>query len=448
MDELKVMWETESLCPVCTKKLDATIVSEGQNIYMIKTCSEHGAFKTKLWEKSIPIESWLRKKEKATIKQPITEVDKGCPFDCGLCSEHKQHTCTALIEVTQRCNLKCKYCFADSEDSEEPNLSLEEIENQFKTILKVSGKCNIQLSGGEPTLRKDLAEIVKMGIAIGFHFIQVNTNGIRLGQEETYARELKEAGVASVFLQFDGTTDSIYEELRGKALYDIKIRAIENCKKYGLGVILVPTLVPGVNIHDIGNIIKIGLSYAPTVRGVHFQPVSYFGRVPFIPNDEQRITLPQVMEEIQKQTGGMVSIESMKPPGCENQWCSFHGDYIIDNKKLKSVTKSSCCSNSVEKAEIGAIKAKEYVARNWTLKNYSKLNETKNETIYSDWDRILNKIHQQSFTISAMAFQDIWNVDLERIKECCIHVATNDGRLIPFCMYNITNSMGKSIYRN
>lgn len=441
--EKKEQLKTTSLCPVCLKKVSAFVFIEDDTSYMVKKCPDHGVFQTVLWRGGVPMEQWMRNKERAYIKNPITKVDKGCPYDCGLCNEHRQHTCTALIEVTQNCNLQCEFCFANSSDNKEKEPSLEEIRFQYQSVLKVSGICNIQLSGGEPTIRNDLPEIVKLGCDMGFPFIQVNTNGIRMAEDENYVIALKKAGLSSIFLQFDGTSDKIYETLRGKALFEKKKKAIENCKKHNIGVVLVPTLVPGTNVDNIGEIIKFGIKHVPTVRGVHFQPVSFFGRMPRKPQDTDRITLPEVMEEISKQTDHMILTESMKPPGCENALCSFHGNYIIEETGLRQVTKrsSSCCGT--EKAEEGAIKAKAFVARKWSNSSC----DCEQDKTNSDWDNILNKIQKNSFSISAMAFQDVWNVNLERIKDCCIHVVTRDGRLIPFCMYNLTNTEGNSLYR-
>jgi hypothetical protein len=434
--------ETTSLCPICLRKVEAYMYTEGDSVYMHKECPEHGEFKTLVWKaQNIRMQEWIRTKQRALINNPITEVSMGCPYDCGLCSEHRQHTCTALIEITQRCNLNCRFCFADSfeEKSEEP--SLETIRFQYESILKTSGKCNIQLSGGEPTLRDDLPQIVAMGAQYGFPFIQLNTNGIRLAKDEAFVKTLKEAGLNSLFLQFDGTDDEIYKKLRGKSLLDMKKKAIENCRKYGIGVVLVPTIVPKVNVENIGDIIDFGIKHSPTVRGVHFQPVSYFGRIPQEPEDEDRITLPEVMEHIHHQSNHMISLESMQPPGCENSLCSFNGNYLIEGKTLKPITKRSCCSSTEEKAEEGANKAKAFVSRNWS---YQKIDQGEK---LSDWDKILSSIKNNTFSLSGMAFQDVWNVNLERIKDCCIHVSTTDGKLIPFCMYNLTSQDGSSLYR-
>ncbi len=439
-------YETESLCPVCLSKIPAAVITEAGDTYMQKTCPEHGTTKTVLWRGGIPMDNWIRNKERAYIKNAVTRVEKGCPFDCGLCAEHRQHTCTALIEVTSNCNLNCKFCFADSSAAKSKEPALENILLQYQKVLEVSGSCNIQLSGGEPTVRNDLPDIIKMGTELGFPFIQVNTNGIRMADDEDFVFALKESGLSSVFLQFDGTSDEIYETLRGRPLFEKKVKAIENCKKAGIGVVLVPTLVPGLNTGYIGEIIRFGIEHAPGVRGVHFQPVSYFGRMPHAPADKDRITLPEVMEEITKQTNGMIKAESIKPPGCENSLCSFHGNYMINGKELTPVTKRRSCCCGTQKAEEGAEKAKAFVARSWSGHDGEVAADQQKTS--SDWDSILQNIQRNSFSISAMAFQDVWNVNLDRIKDCCIHVVTDDLRLIPFCMYNLTNTQGRSLYRN
>ncbi|MHC6180074.1 radical SAM (seleno)protein TrsS [Clostridium sp. JNZ X4-2] len=450
MDNMKVISETESLCPICRKKISAVKVLQDNEVYMEKYCNEHGKFKTILWRGSTPIDRWVRNKERMYIKNPGTAVEKGCPFDCGLCSSHRQRTCTALIEVTGRCNLNCEFCFAGSSStaaSRDP--SLEQIKFWYESILKSSGKCNIQLSGGEPTMRDDLPQAVSMGKKLGFEFIQINTNGLRMAEDKQYVKKLKQSGLNSIFLQFDGTRDSIYKRLRGRNLLNVKIKAVENCSSYGIGVVLVPTLVPGINTDNIGEIIKFAVGKLPVVRGVHFQPVSYFGRIPYSPNDEYRITLPEVMDAVENQTSGKIKVSSMKPPGCENSLCSFHGNYILKNKKeLISVTNNSngCCG--VEKAEEGAKKSIKFVSRNWSSREKNAHEEKLHLERPDTWQNILYTIRNYSFSISAMAFQDIWNIDLERLKDCCIHVVNPKGKLIPFCIYNMTDTKGDYIYRN
>lgn len=417
---------------------------------MEKSCPEHGRFKALLWRGSVPMEEWVRHKVPATINKPNTEVTHGCPYDCGLCADHRQHTCTALIEVTQRCNLSCSFCFADANGNGESDLTIDTIASMYGSIMETSGNCNIQLSGGEPTLRDDLPQIIALGHQLGFSFIQINTNGIRLGEDEAFVKQLQEAGLNSVFLQFDGTNDEIFKKLRGKPLLATKKKALENCRKYNIGVVLVPTLVSEVNDDDLGNIIDFGMAWVPTVKGVHMQPASYFGRIPNLPVEAKRLTLGDLMDRIEEQTHGRIKKSNFRPPGCENARCSFHGNYILqENNELVSVNNSSrCCEN--EKAEAGANKTKAHVSRKWRSDD---LIAEKNRNVCQDdkekdeWDAILERINCYSFSLSAMAFQDVWNLDLNRVKDCCIHVVNPQGQLIPFCMYNLTAKNGHSIYR-
>lgn len=184
-----------------------------------------------------------------------------------------------VLEVTKRCNLHCPVCFASAGESQEKgDPSICEIEKQFDFLMEHGGPFNIQLSGGEPTMRDDLPEIIRMGREKGFTFFQLNTNGIRLAEEEEYARKLKKAGLNTVFLQFDGVSDDVYRTLRGQDMMEVKKKAVRNCSEAELGIALVPVIAPGVNDMQAGDILKFALDHMPFVRGVHFQPISYFGR--------------------------------------------------------------------------------------------------------------------------------------------------------------------------
>lgn len=319
---------------------------------------------------------------------------------------------------------------------------MKDISYYYNRIMESAGICNIQLSGGEPTMREDLPEIIRLGHEIGFRFIQLNTNGLKLADLD-YVMKLKEAGLNSVFLQFDGLNDHVYLNLRGKKLLDIKLKAIENLKRAEIGTILVCTIVPGVNESYLYDIIDFGLSHIPTIRGVHFQPVSYFGRVPKEPCDQDRITLPEVMFKLEEQSKGIIKLKDFQPPGCENAYCSFNANYVNLNRQLTHIgTNEDKSINKIEKGKDGADKAKAFVERNWAMR------QTKNkEDKYNSFTEILTKIQSNRFSISAMAFQDVWNVDIERLKDCCIHVVSKEGNIIPFCTYNLTNKFGEALYR-
>jgi hypothetical protein len=152
------------------------------------------------------------------------------------------------------------------------------------------------------------------------------------------------------------------------------------------------------------------------------------------------------MDELERQTNGKIKAANLKPAKCENSLCSFHGSFLYypESGELTQIAAKISCKCVNPKAEEGAMKTKEYVSQNWTGRETA----TENSNTDAGWDGILQSIHNNSFSISAMAFQDVWNVDLERVKDCCIHVVSPQGKLIPFCLYNITNTEGISLYRN
>ena len=352
--------------------------------------------------------------------------------------------------MTSRCNLTCAFCFADSGPASGRDPDLPQIRRWYESLLANGYMCNVQLSGGEPTLRDDLPDIVALGRSMGFQFIQLNTNGLRLAADTAYVEGLKKAGLSSVFLQFDGTENGIHKSLRGRALFESKVQAIHNCEQMDLGVVLVPTLVPGVNVHNIGGIIDFALEKLSVVRGVHFQPVTYAGRCPATLSTQDRLTLPDLMREIELQTRGMIRVEAFRPPGCENARCSFHGDFVLmPDGHLTALTGflgQKCCGP--ESAETGAGRARRFVAQHWSVGNPPSCTDDDNSFPMGMWDVLLKRARTHRLCISAMVFQDAWNLDLERLKDCCIHVVAPDGRLVPFCAYNITSSSGVSLYRS
>ncbi len=446
---------TESVCPICLARLPAARVLQDEDVYLHKTCPEHGEFRTILWRGQPRYTDWSRPKLPSHPANPSTPIDKGCPFDCGLCAEHRQQTCTALLEVTQRCDMRCRYCYAGAGEVTTADPSLRTIEDWYRRLLDAGGPYNIQLSGGEPTLRDDLPEIIAIGRSLGFQFIQINTNGLRLGRDAGYVKRLKEAGLSSVFLQFDGTRDDILEKIRGvkqpsKWLLERKRAAIGHCADNNLGVVLVPVLIPGVNISNIGALIDYAVSLFPTVRGVHFQPVSYFGRFPQAPLDADRITIPEVMRAIEAQTCGKIKASNFTTSGCENALCSLHGNFVVMpdgalHPWIQQQQQTSCCAP--QPAAIGAAKTRQFVAQYWTAdKNIVSVDDI-GSTAFGEWDVFLARTRTHTFCISGMAFQDAWNLDLERLRDCCIHIVSPDGRIIPFCAYNLTDQSGRSLYR-
>ena len=455
----RIQFRTESLCPVCLKRILAFRVSDGPDVYLEKRCKDHGAFRTVIWRGSPSFASWVRPKLPVCPPVCYTDVARGCPLDCGLCASHRQITCTALIEITRRCNLRCRYCFADAGALEAPDPDMKKIRFWYSRVHAAAPACNIQISGGEPTVRDDLPRIIEMGKGMGFDFVQLNTNGLRLGEEPGYAERLKEAGLSSVFLQFDGVTTDTFQMLRGRDLLAVKERAVERCAAAGLGVVLVPLVVPGVNDHEIGAVVKWGVKAFPAVRGVHFQPVSYFGRYPLTPADCDRMTLPEIMTALENQTDGMIHAADFRPPGCENALCSFHARFLVTSAErltpLISLPMTDACCKPFP-ADKGARRTIAAVAKDWGVlpaeypvpdKPHLSANTSSGDDNVMDMDSFLEAAQSRVFSISAMAFQDVWNLDLERLQDCCIHVVSDNGRLIPFCACNLTDSQGRPLYR-
>lgn len=444
--------QTQSVCPVCLKVIDARRVNRSGDIYLDKTCPEHGKFSTVIWRGTPEFNGWVRPKTAAYPAAPQTVDEKGCPYDCGLCPGHRQITCCALLEVTQRCDLVCPVCYAGSGINVPADPTLEQIEGWYKSLLSGGSHPNIQLSGGEPCVRDDLPEIISLGKSLGFTFFQLNTNGLRLARDQVYLDRLVSAGLSTVFLQFDGMTDEVYRTIRGRELLEIKLAAIQNCARAGVGVVLVPTLFPDINVDQIGEMIKFALSQMPTVRGVHFQPASFFGRTNQSAADQNRITIPEVITAIETQTDGRFKSVSFRPPGGENALCSFHGNFVpMPDGQIIALTKhkpaAGCCSQP-EDGNRGALQSREFVASSWRAPETSDGSCGKPEQTLGEWDTFLGRVETHKFCISGMAFQDCWNLDIERLKDCYIHVVAPDGRLVPFCAYNLTNIEGRSLYRN
>lgn len=453
---------TESLCPVCLRRLPARREIVGEDGFLVKTCPEHGTFRARFWHGPPGLAGWNRPKVPGDPPPRQTEGDRGCPFDCGLCPEHAQHTCTAVFEVTGRCNLGCPVCFAGSGKNAGPDPSLDELARRFQAAFAATGPANVQLSGGEPTVRADLPEIARLARMAGYAFIQVNTNGLALAEDPGLADRLAEAGVDSVFLQFDGATDSVYRTLRGRDLLATKLRAIDRLAAAGIGIVLVPTVVAGVNDDQVGELVRLAVSRAPAVRGIHFQPAGSFGRYPWDAGDDARYTLPELMTALETQTGGMLTTEAFHPPCCEHSLCSFSATFLLDGTGgLGPVAAgtASCCApppasplarqplsgaRAPIRADEGSRQSKDFVARQWGRPPAA----TVTPGPVDDFARFLEKAGPaKRFSVSAMGFQDAWTLDLDRAKGCCIHVVTAEARLIPFCLYNLTAADGRALYR-
>lgn len=415
--------KTRSVCPVCLRKLKASLwQDESGAVELKKTCPLHGEFTVPVWRGKLDFEEWTRGAE------PLGEAGKNCPDCPGICPEHGSESCCVLLEVTKRCNLRCRFCFADAGSGEDAPTAA--VKAEISDIVRQRGAVMLHLSGGEPTVRDDLPELIAHAKRAGVGYVQLNTNGLRLAEDANYALSLKEAGLDIVFLQFDGMEESIYRFLRGRELFETKKKAIENCAAARLGVTLVPTIVAGVNDGNIGEIVRFAAERVPAVRGVHFQPVSYFGRCPGLP--ERRYTLDELMADIATQCG--ISAESFVPSRCDHPLCGFHASYLVrpdgSFQPLTAFKRSRPGRGS-------AGENREYVAKRWIRGD----GEGESAGAFSDsmdFDTFLFQMKNRSLSLSAMAFQDAGNLNIERLHRCSLHVYEK-GVVRPFC----TNYLSK-----
>ncbi len=415
---------TYGVCPVCKARVPAEYVRRDSEIYFESRCPQHGAVSTLFWHGKRDFNKWRSNGAPRTLPET-----SGCPHACGLCGEHQSKTCCTLIEVTGRCNLNCRFCFADASSGCEP--ALDRLLLDIRDIAS-RGDTLLQLSGGEPTMRDDLPALISGAREAGIRTIQLNTNGLRLAEEPGYAKRLAEAGLDIVFLQFDGVDDVVYRVLRGRPLLSVKQRAIETSGAAGLGVVLVPTLVPGVNDRQIGAILRFGVSRSPYVRGVHYQPVAFMGRVPAYPCADGHLTLDALIDAIVRQSGGLVGEEDLAPSACDHPLCGLHGDFVVrpDGTLHPLHSGSSCCCKKKDAAA-----NRRFVVKRWKRtpldSRPAHIDAPGNlETL----DGFLSNVREHGFTVTAMAFQDAYNLDLERLRRCSLHVYAG-GRMIPFCAY-------------
>lgn len=438
--------ETNSLCPECLKTIPAIKIAENDKIYLVKRCPEHGEFKVLIWT---GVKDYLDLNQyKAEYSRPakIAVAEKGdCPQICGLCPDHRQHTCLVVLEITNSCNLKCPICFASANEHYRFHPSMEEIRKMYQTILDyVPHPICIQISGGEPTIRDDLPEIVRMGKSMGIDYIELNTNGVRLGEDIEFLKAIKEAGVESLYFSFDGLHSDIYMKTCGKDLLQPKLKALENCKKVGMGVTLVVVVSPNINQDRIGEVVQFAKKWVPTVKGIHFQPLSYFGRYPIDPDNKDRITIPDLLREIEKQTNGELRADNFIPTSCSNVHC--------DAKSMSVLMEDGTLFPMTHRA-LGPPKDTKEVAQK-TRKEISDLWRFIEEKLGDEpveegsWADFIERAKTNYLTVSTMAFQDAWTSETERFCNCCIHTVTPDGKLIPFCLFNINSRQGKTIYRH
>ena len=379
---------------------------------------------------------------------------KGCPYDCGLCEKHDQHTCIGLIEITGRCNLGCPICYANSGSGSNggfgEDLQIGTIEKMMDFYMESEGGGAelLQISGGEPTLHKDVLAVIEMAKNKGFKYVMLNTNGKRLAEDEAFVRELaKFRGGFEVYLQFDGLDDKACSELRGKSgksLADVKKQAISNLNRHRVPTTLVATIKNGVNDHLCGEILAYGMS-TDCVRGVNYQPIGYYGGTAAEPD---RATLSGVLNRIEKQTGKMIKASDFIPLPCNVERVAI--TFLLKGKKgFVPITRDRDLSEFRNLIGNTFVFTVEDVLKNFNgdskIFNVSgccdiiddiKKHIPKNFILKSKEEKI-RFVDENTFRISVSSFVDKYNFDMKSMQKECVHIITPDLKRIPFSSYNM-----------
>lgn len=461
---------TNSLCPECLALVPAKIITKGKRVYFRKKCPTHGSRDDFICSDV----AWYDRMEYSLpAKLPAkfgVEPDKGCPYDCGLCTEHEQHTCVALVEITGNCNLTCPMCFASSAPGGK-HLSLEECKKSIDRLVEMEGQPEVmQLSGGEPTIHPQFEEVFKYAMSRPIDFVSINTNGVRLANDDRLLDLLAENKERlEIYFQLDGLSPETTKSLRGEDLLETKLRAIAKLGERGIHITLAATMQGGVNEHEPGPLVQFAVE-RPWITGISFQPATYSGRHTLPEELEQRITFPDVIQSIASQTDGLFREDDFMPLPCAHPNCHSltfayrHGGSVYPlmrffdaknnldllangisftrprarNLVLQYLGRQGCCSDGgcapeAEEGDLLQLNAMGEASANGTSTNGNA----------APADEFFAKAIEEQlgasdlFRITITSFLDAYNFDTRRLMKCCTHHVLPSGHIIPFCAYNV-----------
>jgi uncharacterized radical SAM superfamily Fe-S cluster-containing enzyme len=469
---MKELEKIESVCPICyqegkIQKIPATIIEEDEKVWITKKCKKHGSFKDIYFGDVDMYNRWIKYK----ITGESAPYVKTTLFnDPPLYTEHRSQTVLTNLMATNRCNLRCNYCFMNAGAAGyvyEP--TLDQIRQLMRQVRdeKPMGSKAIQITGGEPTIREDLFDIVRTAKELGFSHVQVNTNGLKLAESAEYCQQLKDEKVNTIYMSFDGVTKETNPWIEQNK------KAIENLRKANLKVVLVPVLIGDKNIHEAGKIVRFALDNMDIVRGINFQPVSFCGRITKIKDEKrerQRVDYVRMMESIEKEFNGQISRDDFYPvpfvfpisklieylkgetqveftahPGCGGATYIFVEDgkplpvtrFIDVEALLKFVNQQSGKKGPLKKLRVAAAFLKSlntFVDEEKAPKDFDLKKLVKDAATGGSYDT-LRGFHYKSLFIGSMWFQDAWNLNVDRLQRCVIHYTTFEG-IVPFCSYN------------
>lgn len=454
---------TQSLCPECLALVPVKIISRRGRVYFRKTCAEHGVREDFVCS---DVKQYDQMEYSLPARVPAQfgiEPDKGCPFDCGLCTEHEQHTCVGLVEITSSCNLTCPMCYASSSPGGK-HLPLEECKRAIDRLVEVEGRAEVcQLSGGEPTIHPQLAEIVEYALSRPIDYVMINTNGIRFARDERLVELVaKHRDRMEIYFQLDGLREEITVQLRGEDLLQTKLQALDKLEKAGVHVTLVATLQGGVNDDQLGPLVKFGMSKS-NITGISFQPATYSGRHVLPEELERRITFPDVIRGVAEQTNGMFAESDFLPlpcahPNCHQIAIAYRNEgrvvpvtRFIDAKEnldllangisftrpqarnliMQYLGRQACCSGGCVPEDMQVTPQ----ASPLQIGGSAPVSDAGQEFFANVLAEKLGA--ENLFRITITSFLDMYNFDVRRVMKCCTHHVLPSGHVIPFCAYNV-----------
>ncbi len=459
---------TQSLCPECLAVVPAKIIDRGGRVYFRKTCPEHGMrddFVCSDAKHYDQLEFALPARMPAVFG---TEPDKGCPLDCGLCTEHEQHTCVGVLEITSSCNLTCPMCYAASSPGGK-HLSLADARRQIDRLVEVEGRAEVcQLSGGEPTIHPQFREIVEYALSRQIDYVMINTNGIRFARDPSLVElAARHKDRLEVYFQFDALNDDVNLALRGEPLLETKLAALEALGLAGVHVTLVATLQGGVNGDQMGPLVEFGVA-RPWITGISFQPATYSGRHVLPEQLERRITFPDVIKGVAEQTRGLFREDDFLPLPCAHPNChqiaiayrtgstTIPVTRFIDARAnldllangisftraksrdliLSYLGRQGCCGGNCgpePQVQGSMFNVQDAIP---TLNIEPGILNSPADDFFS---RVINEQlgAENLFRITITSFLDAYNFDVRRVMKCCTHHVLPSGHVIPFCAYNV-----------
>jgi uncharacterized radical SAM superfamily Fe-S cluster-containing enzyme len=450
LSEYTFLGTTRSLCPLCRRLVDAKIIVRDGRVYFRKKCPEHGTNEDFVCSDVAYYDRHEHSQPARLPRNHGVEPDKGCPYDCGLCTEHEQHTCIGLVEITSNCNLKCPMCFAESGPGG-THIDFDTYTRMVDRFVHLEGTADIlQLSGGEPTLHPELVRMVRYAYEQPIAAVMINTNGIRLAKDAGLAAELATMrDRLEIYLQFDGLSDRSNRALRGEDLLETKLAALEMLRRHELRCTLVCTVDHNVNLHEVGAVVKFGLE-RPHVRGVSFQMATYCGRHTDPQDLEKRVTMPDLVKSIVAQTGDMVAESDFYPLPCAHPNCHMmcylyrggaaptsisrlidvekHMDLIANSVVYTPARARALVSKYLESA--GGCGCGPTGCGPASPSANGELNEFLVKALA---EKITGA---EVFRITLTGFLDVHNFDTRRVMKCCIGHVLPSGHIVPFCAYN------------